>query len=219
MTTQYYSGPTYRGRFFGFLLALALGAAACIFFVRHATTGAAGRIVTLITGRTAGLDHSVTTVVDSIHRLGRLQTVVYSLDTVVDSNPSPAALHTPDGDSSLLIVHGESIAGMDLSQLKPEDVRIDFSGHGIHVTLPASQLFSTTLVNQRTRAYSGTTGALAPPDQTQTQPLEPNARARAQDQLQQTALTDGILDAASRNARAMVIAQLHALGFEQVEVQ
>ena len=48
--------------------------------------------------------------------------------------------------------------------------------------------------------------------------LTPDTRARAQ-ALQQAALTDGILDAASKNARAMVTSQLYALGFEQVEVQ
>jgi hypothetical protein len=215
MTTQYYSGPTYGGRFFSFLLALALGAAAFAFFVRHSTTGTAGRIVTIITGRASAMDISLTTVVDSVHRLGRLQTVVYSLDTVVENNPSPAASHAPGGDPSLLVVHGKSIAGMDLSQLKPEDVRIDSSGHGIHVTLPASQLFSTALDDQRTRAYSHSTGTLAPADQS----LEPDIRSRAQDQLQQTALKDGILDAASKNAHDLVTAQLYSLGFQQVDVQ
>ena len=47
MTTQYYSGPNYGGRFFRFLLAMALGAAGFAIFVRHATSGRAGRIVTL----------------------------------------------------------------------------------------------------------------------------------------------------------------------------
>ncbi len=215
MTTQYYTGPHYGGRFLGFLLALALGAAVFAVFVRRASTGRAGRIVTLITGRPASLDTSLPAVVESIHRLGRVQTAVYSLDTVVESNESPAVAHGAPGDPLLLVVHGESTAGIDLALLKPEDVRIDSSGHGIRVVLPTAQLFSTTLDNRRTRAYSHTAGTLAPMDQD----LEPDTRARVQDQLQQAALTDGILDAASKNARAMVTAQLYALGFKQVEVQ
>jgi hypothetical protein len=215
MTTQYYTGPNYGGRFFSFVLAMALGAAAFAVFVRHSTTGQAGRIVTLITGRVVGVDTSVPTVVEKIHRLGRVQTSVYSLATVVESSLTPAFAHGAQGSPPLLVVHGDSIAGIDLTQVKPEDVRIDTGGHGIHVTLPATQLFSTTMDNQRTRVYSSTGGALVPLEQ----PVEPDLRARAQDQLQQAALTDGILDAASRNARAMVTAQLYALGFEQVEVQ
>jgi hypothetical protein len=51
------------------------------------------------------------------------------------------------------------------------------------------------------------------------QTLGPEIRARAQDQLQQAALGDGILDAARRNAHATVTALLYSLGFEQVDVK
>jgi hypothetical protein len=216
MTTQYYSGPNYGGRFLGFLLALALGAAAFAVFVRHATTGPSARFVALITGRATGMDTSVPTIVEKLHRLGRLQTVVYSQDSVIEGNFSLATPYdAARGGPILLVVHGESIAGIDLAQLKQEDVRIDSGGHGIHVTLPASQLFSTTLDNRQTRAYSHSAGMLVPVDQE----LEPGTRTRAQDQLQKSALTDGILDAASKNARDLVTAHVKALGFEQVEVK
>jgi hypothetical protein len=218
MTTQYYTGPNYGGKFFRFVLAMALGAAAFAVFVRHSTTGQAGRIATLITGRAVGMDVSVPDVVAKIHRMGRVQTAAYSVDTVVVGNVPPATAHGAPGDyPTLRVVHGESIAGMDMTQVKPEEVRIDAGGRGIHVTLPASQLFSTTMDDRRTRVYSSTDGTLAPADPAQT--LTPDVRANAQDQLQQAALTDGILDAASRNARDLLTAQLDAMGFEQVDVQ
>ncbi len=179
MTTQYYSGPNYGGRFIGFVLALILGAAALALFVRHATTGAMGRIATLITGRSTTFDTSVPVVVEKIQKLSRLETVVYSLDTVVEGDRSMPLL--PDalvGDHLLMVVHGQSIGGIDLAQLKPEDVRIDAGGQGIHVTLPASQLFVTTLDNQHTRVYARTTGLLVPVDQN----LESDTRANAQEQ-------------------------------------
>jgi hypothetical protein len=216
MTTQYYSGPNYGGRFLGFLLALLLGAAGLALFVRHATAGKLGRIATLITGRATAFDTSVPVVVQKIQRLSRLETVVYSLDTVVEGERSSAIL--PDalaGDKILLVVHGESIAGIDLGQLKPEDVQIDDAGRGVHVTLPASQLFATTLDNHHTRVYARTTGLLVPADQD----LETDTRAKAQDQLQQAALQDGILDAARKNARATVTTLLYSIGFQQVDVK
>jgi Protein of unknown function (DUF4230) len=215
MTTQYYSGPNYLSRFLGFTLALILGAAALALFVRHATTGALGRIATLITGRTTTFDLSVPAVVEKIQRLNRLETVVYSLDTIVEGSRSSPIL--PDllaGDHILMVVHGQSIAGIDLAQLKPEDVRVDPSTHGIHITLPASQLFVTTLDNDHTRVYSRSTGLLVPADQN----LESDTRAKAQQQLQQAALSDGILDAARKNARATVTTLLYSLGFQQVDV-
>jgi Protein of unknown function (DUF4230) len=215
MTTQYYTGPNYTRMFFGILLALFLGAASLAVFVRHATTGALGRFASALTGRTTTFDTSVPAVVEKIQRLNRLETVVYSLDTVVEGDRSSPIL--PDalaGDRILLVVHGQSIAGIDLGQLKPEEVRIDAAAHAIQVTLPPSQLFVTTLDNQHTRVYSRDTGLLVPVDQN----LESDTRAKAQDQLQQAALSDGILDAARKNARATVTTLLYSLGFQQVEV-
>jgi hypothetical protein len=215
MTTQYSSssGRSSSGPLLAILLALILGAVALSVFLRHATTGILGRVATVITGRSTTFDTSVPAVVQRIQRLNRLETVVYSIDTVVEGAKSSPVL--PDllaGDRILLVVHGQSIAGIDLAQLKPEDIRIN--GSSIHVTLPASQLFLTTLDNQHTRVYARSTGLLVPVDQN----LESDTRAKAQQQLQQTALSDGILDTARKNARATITTLLYSLGFQQVDV-
>ncbi len=217
MTTQYSSGRGSSGTFLAFILALILGATAMAVFLRHATTGALARVATAITGRTATFDTSVPAVVQRIQRLNRLETVIYSTDTIVEGSKSSPVL--PDllaGDRILLVVHGQSIAGIDLAQLKPEDVRINEKNgtRSIRVTLPASQLFVTTLDNQRTRVYARSTGILVPVDQN----LESDTRARAEQQLQQAALSDGILDAARKNARATITTLLYSLGFNQVDV-
>ncbi len=215
MTTQYYSGPNYGSRLLGLALALLLGAVAVVLVVRHATSGALGRIATLITGRSTSFDTSVPTVVEKIQRLSRLETVVYSLDTVVEGDrTSPILPDALAGDRILLVVHGESIAGIDFAQLKPEDVRIEGGTRSIHVTLPVSQIFVTSLDNQHTRVYARTTGLLVPVDQN----LESDTRAKAQDQLQKAALSDGILDTARKNARATLTTLLYSLGFEHVDV-
>lgn len=215
MTTQYYSGPNYLGRFFGFALALLLGAAGLAVFVRHATAGGFGRVAKLVSGRAAPFSTSVPAVVEEIQRLGRLQTVAYSLDTVLEGNQPPGLLADPLADARpLLVVHGESIAGVDMGQLKLEDARIDDNGHGIHVTLPASQLFGTTLDSQHTQVYARATGLLVQSDQN----LEGDIRAKAQGQMEQRALTDGILDTARKNARATVTTLLLSEGFDHVDV-
>ena len=217
MTTQYSSGRGSSGTFVAFILALVLGAAAMAVFIRHASHGMFSRVADVITGRTTSFDTSVPAVVRRIQHLARLETVVYSMDTIVEGSKSSAVL--PDllaGDRILLVVHGQSIAGIDLSQLKPEDVRIEEKNgsRSIHVILPASQLFVTTLDNQHSRVYARSTGILVPADQN----LESDTRARAEQQLQQAALSDGILDAARKNARATVTTLLYSLGFSQVDV-
>ena len=199
----------------GVLLAVLLGAAAIVVFVRHATSGASARLAGLLTGRTEHFDMSVPVVVQHIQRLSRLETVVYSLDTVVEGDRSVPVL--PDllaGDRILLVVHGESIAGIDLAQLKPEDVE-STQGQPRHPPHPPpSQLFVTALDNQHTRVYSRTTGLLVPEDRTWNRtpapkPSSSSSRRRSQ---------DGILDAARKNARATITALLYSLGFQQVDV-
>ncbi|QHN02135.1 DUF4230 domain-containing protein [Granulicella sp. WH15] len=216
MTTQYNSGRSSSGSLLLFLFALLLGAASLVVFLRNATSGPMARIASLVIGRTSSFDTSVPAVVQKIQRLNRLETVVYSLDTVVEGNRSSAIF--PDllaGDRLLMVVHGQSIAGIDLAKLKPEDVRISGPNRAsIHVTLPASELFVTTLDNQHTRVYARSTGLLVPVDQN----LESDTRAKAQQQLQAAALSDGILDAARKNARATVTTLLYSLGFQTVDV-
>src|ERR1700743_1430851 len=216
MTTQYSSGRSgSSGTLLAVLLSLTLGAVPLAAFIRHATTGIMARVATAITGRTTTFDTSVPAVVQRIQRLNRLETVVYSIDTVVEGSKFSAVL--PDllaGARILLVVHGQSIAGIDLSQIKAEDVRITNNGQSIHVTLPPSQLFLTTLDNQHTKVYARSTGLLVPVDQN----LESETRAKAEQQLQQSALADGILDTARKNARATITTLLYSLGFQQVDV-
>jgi hypothetical protein len=217
MTTQYTSGHRSSGTLIAVLFSLLIGAVALAVFLRHATGGVLGRVATAITGRTTTFDTSVPAVVQRIQRLNRLETVVYSIDTIVEGSKSSAVL--PDllaGDRILLVVHGQSIAGIDLSSLKPEDVRIENKdgGQSIHVTLPASQIFITTLDNQHTRVYLRSTGVLVPADPN----LETETRVKAEQQLQQSALADGILDTARKNARATITTLLYSLGFHQVDV-
>ena len=217
MTTQYKSGQSSSSlALFGFLLALVLGAALLGLFVHGARTGIAGRIATLITGRDAKFDESVPVVVEKIQSLNRLESVVYSLDTVVEnSRTSPVLPDALVGDKILLVVHGQSIAGIDLAKLKYEDVRIDPGNpRSIHVNLPASEIFVTTLDNEKTRVYARSTGLLVPADQN----LESDTRAKAQQQLQAAALSDGILDTARKNARASIALLLSSLGFDHVDV-
>lgn len=216
MTTQYSSGRRTSGTALVVLMALVLGAAAMVVFLRHATSGLMARAATALTGRQTTFDTSVPAVVEKIQRLSRLETVVYSIDTVVEGSKSSAVL--PDliaGDRILLVVHGQSIAGIDLGRLKPEDVKISgTNGDSIHVTLPASEVFVTAIDNQHTKVYARTTGLLVPADQN----LESETRAKAEKQLQQAALADGILDTARKNAKVTVTTLLYSLGFRNVDV-
>lgn len=218
MTMQYsYGRQRGSGAFFGVVLALLLGAVALGIFVHHARQGFAGKLAAMITGRPLTIV-SAPDVVEKIQRLNRLETVVYSLDTVVESNESNAVL--PDalaGDRLLMIVHGQTIAGIDMSKLQADGVEITdgSGGRSIKLTLPASQVFVTTIDEGKSRVYTRDTGLFVKADPN----LETVTRQKAQGELQAAALNDGILDAASKNARATVTAMLEGLGFVHVEIK
>ena len=205
------------GALFGVVLAVVLGAVALGVFLHNAQGGLAGRLAARILGRaTTGISEQE--VVEKVQRLNRLETVVYSLDTVIESKESNAVL--PDvlaGDRLLMIVHGQTVAGLDLSRLKPQNVQITESraGRAIVLTLPPSQVFLTTIDNAKTRVYARNTGLFVAADPN----LESATRLRAQGELQQAALQDGILEAASKNGRETVRALLEGLGFSNIDLR
>jgi hypothetical protein len=165
-----------------------------------------------MTGRTLTIDVSQPTVVDRIQRLQRLETVVYTMEKLVTGAKENSVL--PDflaGDRLLMIVHGEVVAGIDFSNLKPGDVSVD--GKQIHLHLPAAQVFRTRIDSAKTRVYSRQTGLLVPTDPN----LETQVRQEAERQLQEAALADGILQTAQQNATSTISSLLQGLGFEKID--
>jgi hypothetical protein len=170
------------------------------------------RVFSAVTGRTLTIDVSQPTVVNRIQRLQRLETVVYTMDKlVIGAKESPILPDFLAGDRLLMMVHGEVVAGIDFSNLKKEDVRLD--GKQVHLHLPAAQVFSTRLDSAKTRVYSRQTGLLVPTDPN----LETQVRQEAERELQEAALADGILKTAQQNAASTITSLLQGLGFETVD--
>jgi hypothetical protein len=165
-----------------------------------------------VTGRTLAIDVSQPTVVDRIQRLQRLETVVYTMDKLVTgAKENPVFPDFLAGDRLLLMVHGEVVAGIDFSDLKPGDVRVE--GRQIHLRLPASLVFRTRIDSEKTRVYSRQTGLLVPTDPD----LETQVRQEAERELQEAALADGILRTAQQNAASTINSLMRGLGFEKID--
>jgi len=196
------------------LVAVAVGMLAMLYVVRRAGTETAfGGLATRLLGRNAEAV-SAPVVINRIQRLSRLETISYSVDTVVEGKRTNAVL--PDllfGDRLLLVVHGQVIAGVDLSRLKPESVTVN--GRSVSVDLPSSQIFTTRIDEHKSRVFARTTGVLMPTDPN----LETETRRTAETQIEQAAMGDGILDTARANARGSVESLLRGLGFETVTVR
>ena len=172
----------------------------------------ASRMWSALTGRTLTIDVSQPTVVDRIQRLQRLETVVYTMDKVVTGAKENSIL--PDflaGDRLLMLVHGEVVAGIDFSELKPGDVKVNKQEVRLH--LPAAQVFSVRLDSAKTRVYSRQTGLLVPTDPD----LETQVRQEAERELRESALADGVLRTAQQNATSTITSLLQGLGFGKIE--
>lgn len=163
--------------------------------------------------RGPGFDTSRPTVVRQIRQLQRLETVVFAMDKIVaggyENKYLPRMLA---GDRLLLIVYGDVTAGVDLGRVEPSSVTID--GKVVRLALPAAEIFSTRIDNQRTRVYSRETGLFSTVDPD----LESQVRQEAERQVRQAALDGGILQTATANASATLKAFLQSLGFERVEI-
>jgi len=165
-----------------------------------------------VTSRTLSIDVSQPTVVDRIQRLQRLETVVYTMDKLVTgAKENPVFPDFLAGDRLLMLVHGEVVAGIDFTDLKPGDVRVN--GKQIQLHLPAAQVFRTRIDSAKTRVYSRQTGLLVPTDPN----LETQVRQEAERQLQEAAMTDGVLRTAQQNAASTISSLLQGLGFEKID--
>ena len=152
------------------------------------------------------------TVVRQIVQLQRLETVKFTMDKIISGErENPFLPKFLISDRLLLVVHGEVIAGVDLTTIQPADVSVRDKTVFIHV--PSAQILVTKLDNSLTRVYSRDTGLFSSPDPN----LESEVRQEAERQILQAALDGGILKSADENARTTVASLLKGLGFTQVD--
>ena len=191
-----------------------VGSMGALLLSRHSGRALLSQMWSAVTGRNLTIDVNQPTVVDRIQRLQRLETVVYTMDKIVSgSRVSPILPDFLAGDRLLMLVHGEVIAGIDFSNLKPGDVKVE--GKQVHLHLPAPQVFSTRIDSAKTRVYSRQTGLLVPTDPN----LETQVRQEAERQSQEAAMAEGIMRTAQQNGISTITSLLQGLGFEKIEFE
>jgi len=158
--------------------------------------------------------YNTATVLKQVQSLSQLVTVKYVLEKVqILADPPQSSLRAllPDDTHVTLVAHGVVKAGVDLSQVKPSDIRI--SGNKLHVTLPMAQITDAYLDDKLTQVVERNTGFL----RTFNKDLEQNARRNAIDDIRRAARNSGILKDAEERARAQLIHLCRQLGFEEIE--
>ena len=153
-------------------------------------------------------------VVEGIQRLDQLATVRFNESVVITKKSGGEGIRQLlTGEKLILVAEGDVEAGIDLSTLDRNDVRV--SDKSVSIDLPEPQILSASLNEKETRVYDRDMGLM--PRITPSDDLAEEARDEAQDRLREAALEDGILDYAERNAEDSIRAFVTTLGFEEVE--
>jgi hypothetical protein len=155
------------------------------------------------------------TLVTRVRELNRLETAsmrVVNVSTIrqtYDLIPNALA-----GDELTLYAAGDVIAGVDLSLLKPDEVRREPDGT-IVVRLPPSQLLVSRLDNRASHVIDRRTGVFRRADVG----MESRARQYAEQNIRNEAVRRGILQLAQQNAEARIADLLHTLGAKTVRFE
>ena len=178
----------------GLVLAIATGVALFIalLFVRPPAIGAPPKI------------QSTATIVQQVQTLSELVTVKYVLEKVVILDD----IKWYGENRVLLVAHGIVKAGVDLQEIKPEDVRVE--DKKILLKLPRARITDVYLDDHKTRVVDRSTGLLRAFDKD----LEQNARRQAVDDLRIAARSNRIYEDAEERARLQLANLFHQLGYE-----
>ena len=217
-TVDLHSPPSKRMRSFPWLAGIVAGALLSLLAIGAAIWAFTGfgisELSRMLQGGQVHISVDQPTVIRQIRALERIETVSYTADKIISGErEDPILPKFLVGDRLLLVVHGEVIAGLDLSNLQQGDVEVN--GRSVTIHLPPAEIFTTRLDNARTRVYSRDTGLFSSPDPN----LESEVRQEAERQIQAAALQGGILEIAEKNARQTVTSMLTGLGFTKVEIR
>jgi hypothetical protein len=150
------------------------------------------------------------TVLEQVQRLNRLESCRYNGQVIVRGDSSGYLPSWLVGDRILFVGHGEVIAGVDLSRLQSDSVRVE--DKRVSIKLPAAEILSTSLDNRKSEVHERQTGIFSQPQKD----LESKVRSEAEDRIQQAALTHGILQTATVNAQEALRSQMVQLGFQEI---
>lgn len=153
-------------------------------------------------------------VLEKVKTISQLTTTRYNYSSIVTATSEmPALIQALYGRQLVLIATGHINAGVDLNQLKPQDVT--FADGVLTITLPAPSLQDCFLNEQETRVVSQTGGPFA--HTTGQNDLDEESRRYAVRQFRDMALEEGILDEARIRAEVTIQQFVGALGINTVK--
>jgi hypothetical protein len=150
-------------------------------------------------------------VLKQVQTLSELVTVKYVLEKVVILEDVKWY-----GESRVLfLANGVVKAGIDLAELKPEDIKIEGDGKKVTVKLPRARVTDAYLDDKKSGVIERTTGVVRKFDKD----LEQSARRQAVDDIRRGAREQGILKDASERAALQMKVLFLEMGFTDVKIE
>lgn len=161
--------------------------------------------------------HPTPNVLVAVKDLARLESASFHMERVIDLSDKQSHLFglVQSEDAILLVAVADVSAGVDLQQLRAEDIVAEPAEKRVTITLPAPDVFHAELDNSKTYVHTRRTGALA----ARKENLETRARQEAEHSLIEAALQAGLLNRASNNAQRAVEGLVRGLGYDHVDIK
>jgi hypothetical protein len=152
----------------------------------------------------------------AVKALARLESVSFHMERVIDLKDRQSHVFglVQAEDSILLVASGDVTAGVDLAKMQDGDVVIEPTVKRAKLRLPAPELLSVRLDNERTYVHSRKTDLLAQ----RKQEIETRARQLAEGSIREGALEAGVLDRARQSAEHTLTVLVRSLGYDHVEI-
>ena len=150
----------------------------------------------------------------AVRDLARLETNEMHFEKVIDLTDKQSRFFglIDATDALLLVATGDVTMGVDLGKVGDSDIHFDPVTKSATMTLPAPEIFSTSLDEKKTYVYTRSTSALAE----RNEQLEARARQEAVAAIAEAAKTDEATNQAKKQAERELRALATALGAKDV---
>ncbi len=150
------------------------------------------------------------TVVEKVEAMGKMQLVRYQISDAIEYVKPSGSRFVPDA-KAMLIVAGEAIGCVDLAKVKPTDLVVADSV--VTLTIPQPELCVFKVDHQKSRVYDTKFTRI-----TGETKIIDDAFKKAENQIKNAALENGILEETKKNAQLILKPMLEQLTGKKVNL-
>jgi hypothetical protein len=148
-----------------------------------------------------------------VQGLSQLVTVKYVIEKIIKLESEPTLYGLLPGDRVIIVAHADVKAGVDLSQVRPDDLKV--SDKNISLIIPPGRITDCYLDEKQTQIWEHKLALF----HSFNKDLEHNARQQAIREIMLAAGNSGIQREALERAKTQLAQFFKALGFTEVDIR